>query len=148
MKKSRMYTRKCLALRWALLALAFLLMVNHLLGICLLLPIQTAHRSADLQGIGRTHLVERRWEPELRATGLLYLMENENALLMTDTHLGLLGWETERGSAVDCTGDDRSTRFGRNSSLNCLDCFVKVSCFTGKNHVIQTSIFFIIAILI
>ena len=41
MKKSRMYTRKCLALRWALLALAFLLMVNHLLGICLLLPIQT-----------------------------------------------------------------------------------------------------------
>ena len=42
MKKSRMYTRKCLALRWALLALAFLLMVNHLLGICLLLPIQTA----------------------------------------------------------------------------------------------------------
>ena len=32
--------------------------------------------------------------------------------------------------------------------LNCLDCFVKVSCFTGKNHVIQTSIFFIIAILI
>ena len=32
-------------------------------------------------------------------------MENENALLMTDTHLGLLGWETERGSAVDCTGD-------------------------------------------
>ena len=105
MKKSRMYTRKCLALRWALLALAFLLMVNHLLGICLLLPIQTAHRSADLQGIGRTHLVERRWEPELRATGLLYLMENENALLMTDTHLGLLGWETERGSAVDCTGD-------------------------------------------
>ena len=69
------------------------------------MPIQTAHRSADLQGIGRTHLVERRWEPELRATGLLYLMENENALLMTDTHLGLLGWETERGSAVDCTGD-------------------------------------------
>ena len=43
MKKSRMYTRKCLALRWALLALACLLMVNHLLGICLLLPIQTVN---------------------------------------------------------------------------------------------------------
>ena len=66
MKKSRMYTRKCLALRWALLALAFLLMVNHLLGICLLLPIQTAHRSADLQGIGGTALgtgVESDWPP-------------------------------------------------------------------------------------
>lgn len=105
MKKSRVYTRKRLALRWTLLALVFLLMVNQLLGICLLLPIQAAHRSADLQGIGRTHLVERRWEPELRVTGLLYLMENENALLMTDTHFGLLGWETEWGSAVDCTGD-------------------------------------------
>ena len=105
MKKSRVYTRKRLALRWTLLALVFLLMVNQLLGICLLLPIQAAHRSADLQGIGRTHPVERRWEPELRATGLLYLMANENALSMTATHFGPLGWETERGSAVDCTGD-------------------------------------------
>ena len=105
MKKSRVCTRKRLALRWILLALVFLLAVNQLLGVCLLLPIQAAHRSADLQGIGRTHLVERRWEPELRATGLLYLMENENALLLTDTHFGLLGWETERGAAVDCTGD-------------------------------------------
>ena len=105
MKKSRVYTRKRLALHWILLALVFLLVVNQLLGVCLLLPIQAAHRSADLQGIGRTHLVKRRWEPELRATGLLYLMENENALLLTDTHFGLLGWETERGAAVDCTGD-------------------------------------------
>lgn len=105
MKKSRVYMRKRLALRWILPALVFLLVVNQLLGVCLLLPIQAAHRSADLQGIGRTHLVKRRWEPELRATGLLYLMENENALLLTDTHFGLLGWETERGAAVDCTGD-------------------------------------------
>lgn len=105
MKRSRVYTRKRLALRWILLALAFLLLANRLLGVCLLLPIQAAHRSAELQGIGRTRLVERHWEPELRATGLLYLMENENALLVTDTHFGLLGWETERGSAVDCTGD-------------------------------------------
>ena len=34
MKKSRVYTRKRLALRWTLLALVFLLMVNQLLGIC------------------------------------------------------------------------------------------------------------------
>ena len=105
MKKSRVYTRKRLALHWILLALVFLLVVNQLLGVCLLLPIQAAHRSADLQGIGRAHLVERRWEPEWRATGLLYLMGNENAIFITDTHLGPLGWETERGAAVDCTGD-------------------------------------------
>ena len=49
MKKSRVCTRKRLALRWILLALVFLLAVNQLLGVCLLLPIQAAHRSADLQ---------------------------------------------------------------------------------------------------
>lgn len=91
MKKSRVYTRKRLALHWILLALVFLLVVNQLLGVCLLLPIQAAHRSADLQGIGRAHLVERRWEPEWRATGLLYLMGNENAIFITDTHLGPIG---------------------------------------------------------
>lgn len=105
MKKSRVYTRKRLALHWILLALVFLLVVNQLLGVCLLLPIQAAHRSADLQGIGQVSLVERCWEPEWRVTGPLYLMRNENAIFMTDTHLGPWGWETERGAAVDCTGD-------------------------------------------
>ena len=53
MKKSRVYTRKRLALHWILLALVFLLVVHQLLGVCLVVPARPAHGRGDVGGGGR-----------------------------------------------------------------------------------------------
>lgn len=33
-------------------------------------------------------------------------MENERAVMLGDTHLSPLGWETMFGATVDCTGEE------------------------------------------
>ena len=63
-------------------------------------------REAEHEGIGRAWVVERKWEPSLYKTHLFYLMENERAVMLGDTHLSPLGWETMFGATVDCTGEE------------------------------------------
>ena len=63
-------------------------------------------REAEHEGIGRAWVVERKWEPSLYKTHLFYLMENECAVMLGDTHLSPLGWETMFGATVDCTGEE------------------------------------------
>ena len=65
-----------------------------------------AIREAEHEGIGRAWVVERKWEPSLYKTHLFYLMENERAVMLGDTHLSPLGWETMFGATVDCTGEE------------------------------------------
>lgn len=105
MRRKKLPSRKRQALWRVLLALVSLLLVDHIFGIALL-PIQAVRREAEHEGIGRAWVVERKWEPSLYKTHLFYLMENERAVMLGDTHLSPLGWETMFGATVDCTGEE------------------------------------------
>lgn len=105
MRRRKLFSRKRQALRRVLLALVSLLLVNHIFGIALF-PIQAVRREAEHEGIGRVWVVERKWEPSLYMTHLFYLMENERAVMLGDTYLSPLGWETMFGATVDCTGEE------------------------------------------
>ena len=91
MRRKKLPSRKRQALWRVLLALVSLLLVDHIFGIALL-PIQAVRREAEHEGIGRAWVVERKWEPSLYKTHLFYLMENERAVMLGDTHLSPLGW--------------------------------------------------------
>ena len=105
MRRKKLSSRKRQALWRVLLALVSLLLVDHIFGIAML-PIQAVRREAEHEGIGRAWVVERKWEPSLYKTHLFYLMENERAVMLGDTHLSPLGWETMFGATVDCTGEE------------------------------------------
>lgn len=89
MRRKKLPSRKRQALWRVLLALVSLLLVDHIFGIALL-PIQAVRREAEHEGIGRAWVVERKWEPSLYKTHLFYLMENERAVMLGDTHLSPL----------------------------------------------------------
>lgn len=103
MSRKRLHTRRRRALRRLVLAAVLLLLTNHLLGVGLLLPIQAVRQEGEHWGTGRTWTVERKRVPVLRQTHLFYLTENDRAVLLGDTYLSFLGWETMFGCAVDCT---------------------------------------------
>ena len=96
MRRKKLPSRKRQALWRVLLALVSLLLVDHIFGIALL----------PIQDVRRAWVVERKWEPSLYKTHLFYLMENERAVMLGDTHLSPLGWETMFGATVDCTGEE------------------------------------------
>ena len=93
MRRKKLPSRKRQALWRVLLALVSLLLVDHIFWYRPA-PIQAVRREAEHEGIGRAWVVERKWEPSLYKTHLFYLMENERAVMLGDTHLSPLGWGT------------------------------------------------------
>lgn len=97
-KKKRLCTRKRRALRrigWALLAL---LLVNTVCHTYYLFPVQRLWTVEELQGCGRTKVVERMWQDGC----LWYLTENGNTVLLAAQKPTLTGWQAEAVGALDC----------------------------------------------
>lgn len=104
-KRTRLPTRRRTALKRLLTAALVMLFVNRVMLLGQLLPIQAIRQVEERQGAGRGRVVARAHTPEIYATMLVYLMENERATTLADTHLNILGWNAGFGTALDCTGD-------------------------------------------
>lgn len=105
-KKARtpLPTRRRRALRNLAAAALTVFLVNSLLHIGLLLPIQAIREVEEREGT-RGRVVKRIWEPAVFKTGLFYLTENEDMVFLGSTHFSVLGWAPGFGWAVDCTED-------------------------------------------
>lgn len=103
MKKTKMPSRRRKGFRRVLIAAATLFLVNRIFLVGLLFPIQAVRHCEEREGTGRTNLVRRDWAPEIYKTGLVYLTENENAVMLSWARLTLYGWMGGLGVPVDCT---------------------------------------------
>lgn len=103
MKRTKLPTRRRRAIRRVVLAAVLLLLMQHCLSVGNLLPIQAIYKAGQRQGIGWSWPVQRMAVPEIDRTRLLYLTENENAVMLADTALSFLGWSAYYGLALDCT---------------------------------------------
>lgn len=103
MKRTKLPTRRRRAIQRVALAAVLLLLIQHCLSVGNLLPIQAIYQVGQHQGIGWSWPVQRMAVPEIDRTRLLYLTENENAVMLADTALSFLGWSAYYGLALDCT---------------------------------------------
>lgn len=96
--------RKRRALKYLAYAALAVLLVNYTLHVGLLLPVQALRAVEEREGVhGRT--IDWQWEPKVHRTGLFFLTENENMVLLGYVYLGMLGWNPGFGWALDCAGD-------------------------------------------
>lgn len=95
-------SRRRRTLRRVLTAAAVIFLVNRIFMVGLLFPIQAVRQSEEREGTGRTAVVCRDWAPDIDWSSLMYLTENENALLFSRAFLTPYGWMYGFGAAVDC----------------------------------------------
>lgn len=100
MRHRKQPTRKQQALRQAAIALLALLLVNHLLDVGLLLPIQAVWKEKERMCMDPMQVAAREHAPELGYTANLYLLANENAMAVTGVELTALGWQAFAGGMV------------------------------------------------
>ena len=103
MIRTKLPTRRRRASRRIFLALALLLLLNHILLIGLLFPIQAIRQNEERAGTGRTTVVLRDWAPEVHWGHLIYMTESENVTMLSGTYLTYLGWTNGFGVPVDCS---------------------------------------------
>ena len=101
-KQAVLPTRRRMALRRLLRVLIVVVLANHFFSVGLL-PIQAIHKAVERGGAVGTRVIAREWLPELYATHLFYLTGSENATVLADTHLTVLGWESGFACTLDCT---------------------------------------------
>lgn len=123
-KQAVLPTRRRMALRRLLRVLIVLVLANHFFSVGLLLPIQAVYKAVERGGAVGTRVITRQWTPELYATHLFYLTGSENATVLADTHLTVLGWECGFAGTLDCTsgaplyaGERYMVRDGREEQL-------------------------------
>ena len=102
-KQAVLPTRRRMALRRLLRVLIVLVLANHFFSVGLLLPIQAIYKAVERSGAVGTRVIAREWTPELYATHLFYLTGSQNATVLADTRLGILGWESGFACTLDCT---------------------------------------------
>ena len=102
-KKERLSSRRRRGLRRLLVAVAAVLVVNHVFMIGLLFPIQAIHHNEEREGVGRTAVVCREWVPEIAKSQVFYLTGNENVTMLSGAYLTYLGWFGGYGLPLDCT---------------------------------------------
>lgn len=102
-EKTPLPSRRRRALKYLFVAALAVLLVNYTLHIGLLLPVQALRQVEERAGV-RGRIVTWRWEPRVHKTGLFFLTENEDMVLLGNTYLTALGWMPGFGWAVDCTG--------------------------------------------
>ena len=105
MKREKLPSRKRKALGRVAVMAVIVFCVNFFMHIGLLFPIQAIWQLQERGGTGWTRVVTRDWVPELHKTHLVYLTENEEALLLGNTYLTLYGWMAGADAVVDCTED-------------------------------------------
>lgn len=98
MRQRRLPTRKKRAIRQIAIAIAALLLVNHILDVGLLLPVQAVWKVKESMCMDPMRVVARDHAPELGNTELTYLMTNENAMVITSVQLTALGWQCPGGA--------------------------------------------------
>ena len=103
-RRGKLPTRKRGAMRHAARALILLLVVQYLLHVGLLLPIQAIHMAEEREGVRGTRVLRRLWEPDIYKSTLFYLSASEDAVVLSDARLTFLGWLPQFGTALDCTG--------------------------------------------
>ena len=103
MKRTRVYSRRRIALRRLVKAAAVLLVAQQFFLIGLLTPRQAIWKMEERQGVKWTRVVARDWSPEVHWSHLMYLTGNEEATVLSDTYLTLYGWMGGFGNALDCT---------------------------------------------
>lgn len=102
-KREVLPSRRRRTARRVLIAALAVLLVNRVLLIGLLFPIQAIRHNEERLGTDRTAVICRDWVPEIYKTGLVYLTENEKVTLLSGTHLEPYGWMDSFGVPVDCT---------------------------------------------
>lgn len=102
-KEKRLSSRRRRTARRVLVAAVALFLVNRIFLIGLLFPIQAIRHFEERQGTGRTAVVCRDWAPEIHKSHLIYLTENENAIMLSGTYLTAYGWMDAFGVAADCS---------------------------------------------
>ena len=102
-KREVLLSRRRRTLRRVLIAALAVFLVNRVLLIGLLFPIQAIRHNEERLGTGRTAVICRDWVPEIYKTGLVYLTENEKVTLLSGTHLAPYGWMDSFGVPVDCS---------------------------------------------
>lgn len=102
-RREKLPSRRKRTLRRVLIAAAALLLVNRILLVGLLFPIQAIRRNEERMGTGRTAVVHRERAPEIYQSLLIYLTENENVTMLSGTNLSLYGWVEAFGVPVDCS---------------------------------------------
>lgn len=124
MKPKKLPTRRRAALQCILIAAVTLVLVNRVMGIGLLLPIQGIRQVEERQGMPRGAVIARDWAPEIHATRLVYLTASRHAVLLGDTYLSIYGWMGGFGWALDCyeeaplhAGEMSMSRDGREGTL-------------------------------
>lgn len=103
MKKTKLSSRRRVALRRVLIAAILYTIVTHIISLGFLLPIQAVRETEERWGIGHTAVIARKWSPNEHKTNLVYLTGNENATFLTYTYLTIYGWFPTYGIALDCT---------------------------------------------
>lgn len=100
--KTPLPARRRRALKHLAIAALTVFLVNTLLHMGLLLPIQAIREVEEREGVhGR--VVTRLRETAIHRTGLVYLTESEDMVFLGNTNFSILGWQPGFGWAVDCT---------------------------------------------
>lgn len=111
-KRKHLLNRRRAAIHRIAIVFAVILLINHIMHIGLLFPIQAIWNLEERAGISHTRVVERSWVPEIHKTHIAYLTENDEATMFGSCRLTIYGWMTYFGTALDCT-EDASLYAGR-----------------------------------
>ena len=102
-KQKRILTRRQSALRAAVITLAVMVFVVHVMHIGLLFPVQAVWQLEERAGVEHTRVVKRSHTPEIQKTNIAFLSENDEATLFSSCYLTIYGWMSNFGVALDCT---------------------------------------------
>ena len=104
--KKVLLNRKREALRRAAMALAALLVMNHVMHIGMPLPRLAYHKLEERAGVGWTQVVKRVWVPDMGKTHIAYFSGDETATVFGSVSFSLYGWMPYFGIALDCSKDE------------------------------------------
>lgn len=104
--KKVLLNRKREALRRAAIALAALLVLNHVMHIGIPLPRLAYHKLEERAGVGWTQVVKRSWVPDIGKTYIAYLSGDETSTVFGSVAFSIYGWMPNFGVALDCSGDE------------------------------------------
>ena len=86
-KQKRILTRRQSALRAAVITLAGMVFMVHVMHLGLIFPVQTVWQLEERAGIEHTRVVKRSPAPEIHRTHLAFLSENDDATLFSSCNL-------------------------------------------------------------
>jgi hypothetical protein len=105
-KRKRILSRKRTSIRKTALCLAAVLLIQHIMHLGLLFPIQTVWQMEERAGIEKTRVVDRNWAREIQKTRIAFLSENDEATLFSSCYLTIYGWMPGFGVALDCSEEE------------------------------------------